>query len=243
MPETAAPAESGAPKSLAARALGVLFSPRATYADVAAHPRWFGIFLLVVLVAGGAATVFTATEVGQRAILDQQLAQAQASNRQMTQQQIDMLERMTPYYKYFSLPLQALFLGIGSLVISGLVVAVFNAMMGGNASFRQVFSTVIHSGVVLGVGGLFTLPLDYVRETMTSPTNLMVFLPFLEEDTFPARLFGAIDLFYIWWVVSLAIGLGVLYKRKTGPIASTLLGIYVLLAIVIAGVRTALAGA
>ena len=243
MPETAAPAAPAAPLGLAARALGVLFSPRATYADVAAHPRWVGIFLLVVLISGGAATAFTATEVGQRAILDQQLTQAQASNRQMTEQQIQMLERMTPYYKYFSLPIQLFFFGLGSLVISGLIIAVFNAMMGGNASFKQVFSIVLHSGVLLGVGALFTLPLDYVRETMTSPTNLMVFLPFLEENTFGARLFGAIDLFYIWWIVSLAIGLAVLYKRKTGPIAVSLMGVYVLLAIVIAGVRTALAGA
>ena len=33
--------------------------------------------------------------------------------------------------------------------------------------------------------------------------------------------------FFIWWMVSLAIGLGVLYRKRTGPIATTLLAIYV----------------
>ena len=90
---------------------------------------------------------------------------------------------------------------------------------------------------------LFALPLDYVRETLSSPTNLAVFLPFLDENSFPARLLGSIDLFVIWWSISLAIGLGVLYRKRTGPIATTLLVIYVTIGLVIAAVKTALAGA
>jgi hypothetical protein len=70
-----------------------------------------------------------------------------------------------------------------------------------------------------------------------------VFLPFLDENTFPARLLGSIDLFLIWWLVNLAIGLGVLYKRRTGPIAVGLLSVYLAIALIIAGIRTALSGA
>ena len=84
---------------------------------------------------------------------------------------------------------------------------------------------------------------DYLRETLSSPTNLAVFLPFLDENSFPARLLGSIDLFVIWWSISLAIGLGVLYRKRTGPIATTLLVIYVTIGLVIAAVKTALAGA
>jgi hypothetical protein len=54
---------------------------------------------------------------------------------------------------------------------------------------------------------------------------------------------GSIDLFRIWWIVSLAIGFGVLYKRRTGPIAVSLLAVYIIIVLVIAGVRTALSGA
>jgi hypothetical protein len=42
-----------------------------------------------------------------------------------------------------------------------------------------------------------------------------------------SRFLGAIDLFVIWWIVSLAIGLGVLDRRRTSPIATTLIVIYV----------------
>ena len=50
----------------------------------------------------------------------------------------------------------------------------------------------------------------------------------------PARFLGMIDLFLVWWVVVLAIGLAVLYKRRTGPVAFSLLGAYIGIAAVIA---------
>jgi hypothetical protein len=81
---------------------------------------------------------------------------------------------------------------------------------------------------------LFVTPLNYVRETMSSATNMAVFLPMLDESSFLARLLGTIDLFLIWWVFVLAIGLGVLYRRKTGPIAVGLYAVYGIIAVLIA---------
>ena len=129
------------------------------------------------------------------------------------------------------------------MIIAGLAFAVFNAALGGDATFKQVFAIVVHSGVIITVQQLFALPLAYARESLSSATNLAVFFPFLDEDTFVARMLGSIDLFLIWWSVSLAIGLGVLYRKRTGPIATTLLVIYVTIGLVIAAVKTALAGA
>jgi len=44
----------------------------------------------------------------------------------------------------------------------------------------------------------------------------------------------SIDMFLLWWMIVLAIGLGVLYKRRTGPIATTFIGLYVVIALLIA---------
>jgi hypothetical protein len=49
-------------------------------------------------------------------------------------------------------------------------------------------------------------------------------------------------LYLIWWLVSLAIGLGVLYRRRTGPIATTLLVIYATIGLIIAAIKTASSG-
>ncbi len=115
--------------------------------------------------------------------------------------------------------------------------------MAATATFKQVFSVVVHSGFVIAVQQFFILPLDYVRESMTSPTSLSVFLPFLEETSFAARFLGALDLSVLWWMLNLAIGLGVLYKRRTGPIAMGMFVTYLVIALVIAAIRSALSGA
>ena len=41
----------------------------------------------------------------------------------------------------------------------------------------------------------------------------------LPDGSFVTRLAGMIDLFVVWWVFILAIGLGVLYQRRTQPVA------------------------
>lgn len=235
-------AAAPAAKSLPARFAGVLFSPRATYAAVAAAPRWLGIFLTVFLVTASAATALLSTEIGRNALLDQQIAQSEAYGRHLTQEQIDRLEKISEYYVYGAPVLQLFGLTLGSLLISGIAFAVFNALLGGDASFKQVFAVVVHSGVVLAVLSVFTTPLAYARESLSSATNLAVFLPFLDESSFAARLLGSIDLIYIWWMISLAIGLGVLYRKRTGPIATTMLIAYAAIGVIIAAIKTASTG-
>jgi hypothetical protein len=65
-----------------------------------------------------------------------------------------------------------------------------------------------------------------MRGTMTSTTNLSAFMPNVDEHSFAFRLARSVDLFLIWWLVVLAIGLSVLYRRKTSGVALTLFGIY-----------------
>ena len=229
-------------KSLPARFAGVLFAPRATYAAVAAHPRWLGIFLTVFLITASAATALMSTDIGRNALLDQQISQSEAYGRRMNQAQIDQLEKISAYYVYGAPVIQLVSLSLGGLLIAGIAFAVFNAALGCDATFKQVFAVVAHSGVVLAVLSLFTAPLAYARESLSSATNLAVFLPFLDESSFAARLLGSIDLIYIWWMLSLAIGLGVLYRKRTGPIATTMLAVYAAIGVIIAAIKTASTG-
>ena len=240
-PPTADPA-TGPAKSLPARVIGVLFAPRATYAAVAAHPRWLGVFLTVLLVMGSAVAVLLSTDVGRNAVVDQQISQSESFGRHLTEADIDRIEKFAPYSVYIAPVFQLLFLGGGGLLVAGVAFAVFNAILGGDASFKQVYAIVCHSAVVLAALSLFTTPLAYARESLSSATNLGVFLPFLDESSFAARLLGSLDLVFIWWILSLAIGLGVLYRKRTGPIATTMFAVYALIGLIIAAIKTASTG-
>ena len=230
-------------KSLPARFVGILFAPRATYAAVAAQPRWLGMFLTVFLISAAASAALLSTSVGRNAVIDQQVASRESFGRPMTQAEIDRVEAFAPYFVYITPVFQLLGLSAAALIISGVAFAVFNAMMGGDATFKQVFAVVCHSGAVLAALSLFTTPLAYARESLSSATNLGVFLPFLDESSFLARMLGSIDLIFIWWMLSLAIGLGVLYRKRTGPIAITLFAVYVAIAVIIAAIKSASTGA
>lgn len=244
MPPTVAPAEAGAAtKSLPARILGVIFTPRAAYADIVAKPTWIGAMLVVLALTGGSTFAFLSTEIGQNTMLDQQRQTMESYGIRLNEEALRRMEEGAPRARYFAAIGQAVFLPVAALAIAGIALAVFNAVLGGDARFKQVFAVVVYSGVILALGALFVLPLDYARETMSSPTTLSVFLPFLEENSFLARFLGSIDLIRVWWFVSLSIGLAVLYRRRTGPIAVTLLVVYAVIALVVAAIQSALSGA
>ena len=114
--------------------------------------------------------------------------------------------------------------------------------MGGEASFKQLFAVTIHAGVISAVGQLFTAPLNLARGAVGSATSLAVLLPMIAEGSFFGRLLGMIDLFVIWWVFVLAVGLGVLYERRTQPIAMSLFGVYAVIALVVAAVMSRFGG-
>ena len=240
---TTATAASAAPKSLAARIIGVVTSPRETYASVAAHPRWFGVLAVIVLVGATGVFALMSTDVGKAAAIDQQVRLMESFGMKLTDAQYARLEQGMNRAPYTGAIAQAITLPLVALIIAGIALGIFNALLGGDAKFRQVFAIVCHSGVLISLSQIFGLPLAYARESLSSATNLAVFLPFLDESSFAARLLGAIDLFQIWWIVSLSIGLGVLYRKRTAPIATTMLVVYAVIAIVLAAIRTALSGA
>ena len=124
------------------------------------------------------------------------------------------------------------------MILAGLLHGVGHGLLGAGASFRQVFAVVAHAGPVFVVAQLFTIPLNYARESITSPSTLAAFAPLLDDEAFAYKLLSTIDLFHVWWVMILSIGIAVAWKRRTAPIAATLYGIYAGIVLIIAVLRT-----
>jgi hypothetical protein len=230
-------------KSLPARIAGVLFAPRATYAAVAAQPRWLGVLLVIVALGGAATFAFLSTDVGKAAMLDQQVRTMESFGMKLSDAAYQRMEQGLDRARYTGLAGQAVALPLAALIVAGIALGVFNALLGGDATFKQVYAVVVHSGVILSLSQLFGTPLAYARESLSGATNLGVFAPFLDDSSFAARALGSIDLFILWWAISVSIGLGVLYGKRTRPIAITLIAGYVAIGLVIAAIKTAVSGA
>jgi hypothetical protein len=231
-----------ASQSLPARLLGVIVSPGATFRALVEQPKWLGALLTVTLAIAALTFFFFRTEVGQQAWLDQQIRQREAWGGTVTDDQLAGMERIFPYLPAIGAGTVLVIGSLFTVVIAGILYGVFNALLGGGARFKQVLAIVCTAGAISLLAQLVTVPMNYARESMSSATNLGVFLPFLEEGGLLARFFGMIDVFLIWWTIVIGIGLAVLYKRRTGPIVLSLLGVYAGIAAAIAIVMRVVAG-
>ena len=63
---------------LVARLIGVLFSPRETFAAVVARPRWLGAIAVAVVIIGAAQFALLSTDVGKQLALDQNISAMEA---------------------------------------------------------------------------------------------------------------------------------------------------------------------
>lgn len=215
---------------LLARIVGVLTSPRSTFAAVAARPRWLGV-MAITLVIGAACQYYIMSSQGMQDAMFEQATR----NPNMSDQQVAGVERFVSILPY-GIAGATLILGpLFSAIIAGILLLIFSTLMGGEAKFKQVYAVMAHSGVVSTVAALLGAGLIMLgaQPTGANPpgANLGIFVPMLEETSFVTQFLSAIDLVLIWWLVTLSIGLAVLYKRRTGGIAFTLLCVYVLIAL------------
>lgn len=237
------PGAQPAPLSLPARVVGIIGSPKDTFQSVVAHPKWLGVVVLTTVIAAVGAALPMTTDAGKEAALRSQVEGMESFGMTVSDQAYEGMRRGMAIAPYTTGGAVLVFSPLILVVFAGIVFAAFNVTMGGNATFKQVFSVMAHAGVISALQQLFTGPVNYFRGAVTSATNLAVFFPMADPKSFVGRVLAMTDLFLIWYVLVLAIGLGVLYRRRTAPIAWTLYGIYAVIVLGIAVVMSRLGGA
>jgi hypothetical protein len=107
---------------------------------------------------------------------------------------------------------------------------------------RQALALVVHASVVLCIGQMVVTPIHYVRESLTSPFNLAAIVPLIEVGSLPAKAFGAIDLFALWWTGLVALSLSVLTGRRPGRYLWPMAALYGGFGAAVAAIMTILGG-
>lgn len=224
----AAPAQS---QSLVSRAIGVVTSPKATFQGVVATPKPFGILFLVAIIIAIAQGAPQFTASGRQAAMDAQVKAIEQSGQTVTPEMQTRLESMGRYTPYFAIVGSLIVLPIISLIMAGLYWGIFNTVLGGTAAFKQVLAIVTHSQVIGALGVLIGAPIQYLQGTVTmgGPFNLGALAPMLEPTSQLSRVLSSISVFSLWGIFVTAIGLAVLYRRKTTGIAIALLAIFLVI--------------
>ena len=221
-------------ESLPARVVGVVRSPRALFRTVIARPRWADVMALSFAVSLACGVVFMLTGVGRQALADQLERTALAFGRQVDDAQYRRFQDVSQNGVRYA-ALQAV--ATGPILASGaaaIIFLVFTMAGRGVARYQQVLAVTVHAGVILALRQVVATPINYTRETLASPATLTMFAPMLDEASPAARFFGAIDLFVIWWLVALALGVALLYDRNARATATAFVGAYLAFAALLA---------
>ena len=201
-------------------------SPRATLTSAVAHPRSLDLAILIVAISAVCSAGFLMTRVGQLAALDQQVRQLESFGATITDDTYETLRDVVPYRPIVS----AAFILLGwpiLWVLSAIAVHWMGHRAGrSEVRFPQVLTVIVHASAIFAVSAIVALPINYQHESLGGATSLSVVMPGFGESTFPARLLGAVDIFVVWWVVLVALGLSILYQTRTLPIARWLFGAY-----------------
>jgi hypothetical protein len=209
-------------------------SPRATLAHAVSHPRSLDLALLIVVTTALCSAGFLMTRVGQLAALDQQVRHLESFGAVITDERYDVLRRVLPYRPAIDAAVILVGWPVLWVAIARVLQAVCDRAIGpprgsdeGTGRRRaQVLTIVVHASAILAVRAIVAAPINYARESLGGATSLSMVMPGFGGSTFPARLLGAVDMFIVWWVVLIALGLSTLYQTRTLPIARWLFGAY-----------------
>jgi hypothetical protein len=216
-PET--PSENAAPRmSEAGRLSGVLFDPKKAFADIAARPSWILPIVLSAIVGLAFVYLFTSRVGWDRYF--HQIAETNSRMQQMEPAQretaIQMQIKFGPIFGYiFSVvgpPLMALIVG---------AVVLLMAKLGGAAlKFKQTFAMASWASLPRVIAGILAIVVMYIKNpdefNLQNPLafNLGAFMePPPNSGKFIYSLATSIDLFAIWAILLLAVGLSVAARK------------------------------
>jgi Yip1 domain len=226
--------------SLAARVYGVIGRPRVTFSTIVQAPSWAPVLVATTAVTFLCGIAFLRTDVGQQALVDQWERTATAFGQPVDDEGYAQME-LTARSGVFDVAYAAVTALAGGpalvFAVSGVLFVLLKRRGGlpsSRPSFVQVLAIVSYASVILALRQIVSTPLDYMRESIASPTTLVQLFSMLDEASPVARFLGIVDLFVIWWIVVIAIGVSILYQRSTRSVALVFTGAYVVFALLAA---------
>jgi hypothetical protein len=220
------------------RVMGVLLRPRKTMGEIAVRPSWAGGWLVILGVWALCGGWLLSTPLGQQALVDERVRSIEAFGGLVSDADYAALRAHPPWWVYFVSGGRLLLAPPVTLLVA---VALWMACRPA-ASFVQALAVTVAATTILALGQVVATPFHYVRESLTSPVNLSVLTPMLDEGTLPARALGAIDVFTLWWIAVLAVGGAALTHRAARTFFVRALGLYVGIAALVAVAQIVVGG-
>ena len=230
-PEQSVQVESVKPMSAVSGVLKVLFQPREVFASVQSKANWLLPLIILIILTLIATVVLYPT-------IKTEVLNNIANNPDISdEQRAQVVEQVSGSLTLPAIMIPGLLYEIlAFFVIAAVFFFVASIMFGAEGKFVQMISVTGLSLMVSIPETVIKLPLMLARQTMKVHTDLALFLPLSMEKSFIYSLLGHIDIFSIWKVYLIGLGMAVVYKfapKKALTASFVVWGIYVLLASVL----------
>jgi hypothetical protein len=217
------------------RVTGVLFRPRATMAEVVQHPAFVATWVVVLLVVIACGALLLSTPIGQQSLVDERVRVTEAMGGRIDDAKYAALRNDPPVSIYLTSGGRLLLTPPVTLAVAAglMMLARFD---GAHVTFVTALAVAVHATVVLALQQVIATPVHYLYESLTSPSNVAGLLRVFEEGSLPARLFGTMDVFGLWWMWLLSLGAAAATGRPARQYLWKLLAVYFGIAAVVAAV-------
>jgi len=221
-------------------AFNVIFSPGAAFRKLKEKPRWIAplIIVLVVLLAVTMVGVSKMNYADVKAKAEQAMRDRGMPEDQI-QQRLEASDKImnNPVTKY-ALPAVVAVVGtaIGMVIVALILMLIVPLLGGANANFLLGLTVVAHAAMVRVIAAVVRLILVLVRGVEHTSTSLALALP--NAKGFLLHFFSRVDIFTIWELILIAMGMKIVYDLKDNRSYYYLFGlwlIYILLASLLPG--------
>jgi len=219
------PADADTPaQSFPERLMGIFISPGETLADVARKPDFLAPLILLVLGAI-AVTETMLWKIGLERIVRMSIEQSGRAS-SMSPEQMDQAVHQGARIGGILAHIGGV-VGppIGLLIIAALGLLVVNLILGAQAKFKTVFSLICYADLVTLLGALMAVAVilfgdpDHFNAQNPVPANVGFFLNPHEVSKPLYSLASSADIFTIWFLILIAIGLSEGTGRKVKPLS------------------------
>jgi hypothetical protein len=226
------------PMGGASKILNIFFEPRKVFESLKIKPTWLVPYIIVALLGIG----FFYTTYPY--IMNQQAERIRDNDKIPEEQKQMIIDKMTEntHPPVWQLPIAPIGTILVFVILAAILFFVFNVILGGDSSFRRVFSVYCYSNLIAIPSMLVKFPLIMFKKDIGIQTSLALLLSAESKETFLYRVLSGFDIFTLWSVILISIGLGIMYRYTTKKAFSIVFVLWVLLILITSGLSSIFGG-
>ena len=193
------------------KVVNIFFEPRKVFESLKIKPTWL-VPVIIVAVLGMGFFYYTFPY-----IMNEQVQNIRDNDRIPEEHKERIIERIReaehpPIRQMAIAPAGTL---ISLVIVAAVLFFVFNVLMGGDSGFRRVFSVYCYSSLIAIPAIIVKFPLVMMKGNINVQTSLALLLSPDAKGGFLYSVLSSFDIFTLWQVILVSMGLGVMYKFST----------------------------